>query len=161
MSMSAIAAFGIGVLLLTSKPADWMPKLSDFITPPDPVLVVIVGSTDLVNSVRRAISPDRIIADTGDAFALVDRRIIAADADAASGPINQLGWIDQQFELVAVPMNGGRQWEQNRHRRPSDKTQSDEDRKRADQIAQLMRKPTLNAAEAGMLLRHLDASGQF
>lgn len=161
MSMSAIAVFGIGVLLLTSKPGDWMPKLSDFITPPDPVLVVIVGSTDLVDSVRRAISPDRIIADTGDAFALVDRRIIAADADAASGPINQLGWIDRQFELVAAPINGGRRWEQNRHRRRSDKTQSDEDREKADQIAQLLRKPTLNAAEAGMLLRHLDASGQF
>lgn len=161
MSMSTIAVFGILVLLMTSKPGDWLPQLSDFFEPPDPVLVVIVGSTELVDSVRKVISAERIIADTGDAFALVDRRIVAANPDAASGPINELGWIHREIELVAVPMNGGRRWEKNRHRERPGKNKSAEDEEMAALIANLVRKPTLNASEAGLLLRHMDATGQF
>ena len=161
MSMSAIAVFGILVLLMTSKPGDWLPKLSDFIKPPDPVLVVIVGSTELVDSVRKVIASERIVADTGDAFALVDRRIIAADSDAASGPINELGWIHREIELVAVPTGGGRKWEKNRHQARKPKNLSEEDQEKAELIANLIRKPTLNASEAGLLLRHMDATGQF
>jgi hypothetical protein len=161
MSMSGIAIFGILLLLLTSKPGDWLPSLSDFFEPPEPVLVVIVGNSDLVDSVRKVISPERIIADTGDAFALVDRRVVAANSDAASGPINQLNWIHREIELVAVPMDGGRQWEKTRHQGRKAKTMSDEDREMAERIANLVRKPTLTAADAGLLLRHMDATGQF
>ena len=161
MSMSAIAAFGIGVLLLVSKPADWLPQLSDFIKPAEPVLVVIVGSPNLVDSVRQAVSSDRIVADTGDAFALVDRRVIAASADAASGPINRLGWIDREIEVVSAATNGGRNWEENRHKGRGAENLSAEDREKADQIAKLVQKPRLNAAEAGILLQHMDATGQF
>jgi hypothetical protein len=161
MSMSTIAVFGILVLLMTSKPGDWLPQLSDFFEPPEPVLVVIVGSTELVDSVRKVISSERIIADTGEAFALVDRRIIAADSDAASGPINELGWIHREIELVSVPMGGGRHWEKNRHRGRPAKHKSEEDREMAELIANLVRKPMLNASEAGLLLRHMDATGQF
>jgi hypothetical protein len=93
MSMSAIVTFGIGILILTSKPSEWVPSLSDFIEPPEPVLVVIVGSTSGVRQVRAAISDDRVVSETSDAFALYDRRIIAASPDAASGPINEMGWI--------------------------------------------------------------------
>lgn len=164
MSMSAIAVFGIMLLLLTSKPGDWLPSLDFFIKPPDPVLVVIVGNEDLVDSVRKVISPERIIADTGSAFALVDKRIIAANSDAASGPINELGWIHRKIELVAVPTGLGRRWEKNRHQgrnRRKSKNLSDEDKEKAELIANLIRKPTLTAGEAGMLLRHMDSTGQF
>jgi hypothetical protein len=161
MSMSAISVGGILLLLLTSKPSDWLPQLSDFISKPEPVLVVIVGNEDLVHSVRKVISPERIIADTGDAFALVDRRIIAADSDAASGPINQLGWIHREIELVAVPMGGGRRWEKTRHQGRNDKNMSEEQKAQAELIANLVRKPTLNASEASTLLRHMDSAGQF
>ncbi len=161
--MSAIAAFGIGGLLYTSEPSTWVPAVSDYFSS-DPVLVVIVGSSELVDSVRAVISPDRIIADTGDAFALVDRRIIAASADAASGPINQLGWIDDPFDLVAMSNDRGRQWEQNRNTPRSSRNNraiSDEEREKAAQIAELMRKPTLTSTEAAQLLMHMDATGQF
>ncbi len=161
MSMSAIAVFGLGILLLTSKPMDLLPRLSDFIEPPEPVLVIVVGSTRLVGSVRKAISPDRIVADTDDAFALVDRRIIAASAEAASGPINELGWIHREIELVSVPMGAGRAWEENRHKKVAGRNMDAADSAKAEQIAELMQKPTLNAVEAGMLLQHMDATGQF
>ena len=164
VSMSAIAAFGIGALLFTSEPETWIPTISEIINPADPVLVVIVGSPELVHSVREAVSSDRIVADTGDAFALVDRRIVAASAEAAGGPINQLGWIDDPIDLVAMSGDRGRQWELNRSspgRGRGKAALSDEDREQAAMIAGLMAKPTLTAGEAGMLLRHMDSTGQF
>lgn len=162
--MSAIAAFGFGALVHTSTPANWGSAISDLINFDDPVLIVIVGSPELVDSVRKAISPDRIVADTGDAFALRSRRIVAATTEAASGPLNQLGWIDDPLDLVAMSNDRGRQWEQNRNTpggRRNQRGLSDEERERADLIAGLLRKPTLNSAEAGVLLRHMDATGQF
>ncbi len=161
MSMSAVIAFGIGLLLLTSKPADWIPELGDFIKPPDPVLVVVVGSEELVGTVRSAISSERVLAETSDAFALDSLRVIAASADAAGGPINELGWIDREIEIVSVPTGAGRRWENNRHQNSNDKNMSAEEQAKADKIASIMKKPKLNAGEAMMLLQHMDSTGQF
>lgn len=163
--MSAIAAFGIGALLITAEPSAWISTARNIISPDDPVLVVIVGSRERVGSVRAAVSRDRIVADTGDAFALVGRRVIAASAEAASGPINLLGWIDDPFDLVSVSSAGGRAWEQNRHSSKKggrlNRSLSDEEREQAALIDSLVNKPTLTASEAGMLLRHMDSTGQF
>jgi hypothetical protein len=164
ISTSAIVAFGVGALIWTAEPSTWIPTVNELINPEDPVLVVIVGSPQLVDSVRVAISPDRIIADTGDAFALVDRRIIAASAEAASGPINQLGWIDDPLDLVAMSSDRGRQWEQGRGRRGAGGAKgklSEEDQAQAEKIAVLMQKSTITSSEANMLLQHMDATGQF
>ena len=161
--MSAIAAFGIGALV-TSSPIHWGTAISEFISFDDPVLIVIVGSPELVDSVRKAISPDRIVADTGDAFALRDRRIVAASAEAASGLLNQLGWIGDPLDQVAMSNDRGRQWEQNRNVPGGGQNRrdlSDEEQEQAELIANLLRKPTLNFAEAGVLLRHMDTTGQF
>ncbi len=162
MTMSAIATFGLGILILTAKPTEFVEETKEFFFPaPDPVLVVVVGSPELVGSVRSAIESDRIVADTGDAFALDSRRVIAANADAAGGPINQLGWIEPEIEVVSVPTDGGRQWERNRGQRKAAKDGSPEDAAKAEKIASLMNKPTLNAGEAMMLLQHMDSTGQF
>ncbi|MDP6981142.1 MAG: hypothetical protein QF570_21490 [Myxococcota bacterium] len=162
MTMTAIATFGIGLLILTSEPKQWVDDTAEFFFPePDPVLVVIVGNRDLVGSLRGVIEADRILADTGDAFALDSRRVIAANADAASGPINQLDWIERKIEIVSVPTDGGRQWERDRGKRKLGKGGSPEDQAKAEKIASLMNKPTLNAGEAMMLLNHMDSAGQF
>ena len=161
MSMTAIATVGIGLLLLTSKPAEWLPEIGDFISTPDPILVIVVGSPDLVSSVRSAISRDRISFDSDYAFALTDERIIASHAEAASEPINHLGWIERDIEMVSVVTDGGRRWEENRHKNPGDKAMTPEDKAKAEKIASLINKPTLNYVEATMMLQHLDSTGQF
>ncbi|MFT5441873.1 MAG: hypothetical protein ACI8W3_000915 [Myxococcota bacterium] len=161
MAMTTIIVFGLGMLAYTSQPAEWIPGIVAMIDPPEPVLVVVVGNRVLVQSVRRAISPDRIAADGVDAFALVDRRVIAANAEAASDPINQLGWIDDPIEMVSVVTDGGRRWEENRRQNAGDRGMSEEQRQQAAQIANLMNKPSLNAAQANMVLQHMDTTGQF
>ncbi len=162
MTMTAIATFGLGLLILTAEPTQWVEDTTEFFFPePDPVLVVVVGSSDLVGSVRGVIDPDRIVADTGDAFALDSRRVIAANADAASGPINQLDWIERKIEIVSVPTDGGRQWERNRGKVKLGGKGDPEDQAKAEKIAGLMNKKTLNAGEAMMLLNHMDSTGQF
>lgn len=162
MTMTAIATFGIGILILTSEPKAWVEETTEyFFPPPDPVLVVVVGHADLVRSVRSAIEPDRILADTGDAFVLQSRRVIAANADAASRAINQLDWIEREIDIVSVPTDGGRQWERNRGKKKLGGEGSPEDQAKAEKIASLMNKPTLNAGEAMMLLQHMDSTGQF
>ena len=114
MSMSAVVTFGIGVLILTSKPAEWIPSMADLMPKKDPVLVLIVGSDRGVDQVRSAISSDRVVFETEGAFALRSGRIIASSAETASGPINEMDWIDRKIELVAVPMARGLKWEKNR-----------------------------------------------
>lgn len=161
MTMTTIIVFGLGTLAYTSEPAQWIPEIKAMIDPPEPVLVVVVGNRALVQSVRQAISPDRIVADGVDVFALVDRRIIAANAEAASDPINQLGWIDEPIETVSVVTDGGRRWEKNRGQRAGERGMSEEQQQQAVQIANLMNKPTLNAAQANMVLQHMDTTGQF
>jgi len=162
MTMSAIATFGLGIVILTSEPEVFVEQTREFFFPgPDPVLVVVVGSREWVESVRSAIDPERIVDDTGDAFALDNLRVVAANAEVASDSINRLGWIEREIELISVPTDGGRQWERNRGKAGPGERGSAEDAARAEKIAGLMNKPTLNAGEAMMLLQHMDSTGQF
>ncbi len=165
MTMTTIATFGLGLLILTSEPSEWVPSLSDFGMAKEPILVVIVGSDSGVEQVRAAISNDRIVAEGEGAFALRDMRIVASSPEAASGPINEMGWIDREIELVAVPMARGLKWERNRGKTrgaQSDESRgSSEDSAQAERIAELVKKPTLTTGEAMAVLSHMDKTGQF
>lgn len=125
----------------------------------DPILVVLVGELRHVELVRKAIAKERIIVDTPAAFATAEERIIAVDAASASVPINQAGWSDREIEIVAIPMDSARNWQ--RARRSGSRSMSEQERKQAKKIAELMQKPTLNALEAIVLLQHMDQTGQF
>ncbi len=153
---AAILVLAIGIFLATSDSSDF-PSFGFF--EEDPILVVLVGEARHVDLVRGAIDPGRILVDTPDAFALAEERVIAVDADAASVPIEAAGWLDREIEIVAIPMDGGRQWD--RRRRTGSKDLTEEEQKRAEKIAELLKKPTLNPIEATVLLQHMDRTGQF
>ena len=120
-----------------------------------------MGSKAGVKSVRAAVDDDRVVAETEGAFALRSRRIVAANAEAASGPINTMGWIDKEIELVAVPMGRGHKWEKNRHKDKDAEGKDGGDPEHAERIATLMGKPTLTSGEAMAVLSHMDKTGQF
>jgi hypothetical protein len=101
----------------------------------DPVLIVVVGDAARVDLVRNAVDRERIICQTVNAFALRERRIIAASFEEVGPMLMEAGWRDDPLEIVTS-------------RPPS--TRSDADQ--ASKIADLMNKPTLNALEARMAL---------
>lgn len=101
----------------------------------EPVLVVVVGEAARVDLVRKAVDRQRILHEAEDAFALRERRIIAASFDQVGPLLMAAGWRDDPLEIVTL--------------RPTP-TGSPADQ--ADKLADLMNKPTLNLVEARMAL---------
>ena len=162
MSLAAIVTFGIGMLVLTCDPdLSRLPIPESLRFTQEPVLVILVGSPENVRRIREVIPAERVLAEAPGAFATAEDRIIAASAEAAGAPINALDWIDRELEIVAVPMDGGRRWEQNRGKRGGQSKMSAEDQARTDKLAKLATRPSLTIAEATALLMHMDATGQF
>ena len=96
-----------------------------------PVLVVVVGDLQQLAQVRAAIDDERIVAESDDAFALKERRVIS-ESFAGVGPmLTAAGWGDDSLEIVALRLH------------PSE-TDSD----RSSKLAELMKKPALNLMEA-------------
>jgi hypothetical protein len=96
-----------------------------------PVLVVVVGDLQQLAQVRAAIDDERIVAESDDAFALKERRVIS-ESFAGVGPIlTAAGWGDDSLEIVAIRLQ-------------EPQTGSD----RTSELAELMKKPTLNLMEA-------------
>jgi hypothetical protein len=105
----------------------------------DPVLIVVVGNAARVDLVRNSVDHGRIICETANAFALRERRIIAASFEEVGPMLMEAGWRDDPLEIVAP-------------RPPSAPPSAKSDADRASKIADLMNKPTLNALEAKMAL---------
>jgi hypothetical protein len=102
------------------------------------VLIVVVGDTARVDLVRNAVDRERIICETVNAFALRERRIIAASFEEVGPMLMEAGWRDEALEIV-TPHS------------PSTRSGADQ----ASKIADLMNKPTLNIVEARMVLNSL------
>ena len=69
----------------------------------EPVMVMLVGDAKSVAEIRDAVDPDRIVASTSQAFALVEGRIIATSIEAASRPLNQASWASRSIEIMLPP----------------------------------------------------------
>jgi hypothetical protein len=124
--------------LVASLPNVPTPAL--FATPPtEPVLILLVGSDESVDLVRKAVDPERIVASTPHAFAVADGHVVAADVEAASDPLNAAGWGDRPIEILG-PDAGARP--------VASETQPT--------IAELAKKPTLSAGEAMRLLDQMN-----
>jgi len=103
-----------------------------------PVLVIVVGDLGQLAQVRAAIDDERVVAESDAAFALKERRIIS-ESFAGVGPmLTAAGWGDDPLEIVAI-----------QPRTPP----SDPDR--ASELAELMKKPSLNLMEARKALGFL------
>ncbi len=161
VSFSAMLAVSGGLMMHSaSSESEWVPDLSSWMKTDEPVLVVLVGSDEGVRAVRAAVSSDRVVAETETAFAMIEGRVIASNAEAASQPINQAGWVDREIQMLAIPMSlsHGPKGPPGQGERGGG---SDEDRAKAQKIAELMKKPTINALEASVLMQHMDQTGQF
>jgi hypothetical protein len=116
-----------------------------------PVLVVIVETSAQLERLRRSLPPSRVLTSTQRAFA-VDGAVFASDMEAASVPLNALGWAARPFEIVS------------RERGPTGAGQAAPDAAgvpgapgaTGNLIADLAKKDRLTHAEARALLDHLD-----
>jgi hypothetical protein len=76
---------------------DWATALAD---DDQRVLVFMVGDREGVDRVRAAVDPERIVAETPDAVALREGRIVAVDVDAVPAPFTAAGWMDREIEIM-------------------------------------------------------------
>ncbi len=107
-----ISLLGAGLIVLLAWGTNWQWELPaplrrveapiELSTEP-PVLVMLVGDAESVATIRDAVDPDRIVAATPEAFALVEGRIIATSIDAANRPLNRAGWASREIEIVMPP----------------------------------------------------------
>jgi len=67
-----------------------------------PVHVFVIGSDQAVERVREVIEPERVLASTPEAIVLREGRIIASSAEAVGDPLNAVGWVDRELEIVSV-----------------------------------------------------------
>ncbi len=148
-AMAAIAVMSLGTFLALEKPS-WLPVFGG--EKSETVLVFLVGSRWGVETVKKSVDPARIVAETPDAIALVEGRMVAVDAAAVSEPLMLAGWADRQLELLQVPRDDGLR----RSGKKGTGEQSEEDAARMDRITELMNKPSLTQGEALFVLNAMD-----
>ena len=146
-SIGAVIA-GALVFLFYVSPASWkLPRLADWLDdafeaePDSPVVVLVVGTPENVDIMRRAVGSERIVASARNAFALDSGRIIASSLDAVGEPVTAAGWVDRPLEIVAPPRRRGV---------PGYATEKEEDGASAGARQQL------SQSEARLLLNQLD-----
>lgn len=147
-SVTALVVFAGGLFVALERPA-WVPFVGGAASE-EPVLVFLVGSRSGVESVKRAVAPDRIVAESPDAFALVEGRMVATDAEAASGPLMAAGWADRDVELFVLPKNDGLD------RRAGAGSAGGSDDPRFARLMELMNKPTLSYGEAMFVMQAMN-----
>jgi hypothetical protein len=105
----------------------------------EPVLVLIVGDRDRVDRVRRVVGAGRVVAESSGGFALRERRLIVAGVDEVGELLMSASWDDAPLDIMnAESLRGS----------PRVAESSDRDEK----LAELLDKPTLNYAEAQLVL---------
>ena len=107
---------------------------------PEPVLVVVLSNPGGLHRVRAVIPAERIVAETSAAFAVRERRLVAASFEEVGPVLMAAGWRDAPLEIIAL-----------RRRAPVPRLAAEP----VDRVAELMKKPTLNLLEARSLLNLL------
>jgi len=143
-SATAMIVFAGGLFIALERPS-WVPLLG---AKPEPVLVFLVGDRRGVEVMRRAVDPARIVAESPDAIALVEGRMVATTPEAVSAPLMQAGWQDREIELLKVPRNDGL-------RRPSRGGTAGDDPRMA-KLVELMNKPELSQGGALFVLQAMN-----
>jgi hypothetical protein len=101
--LSCAAAVVSAAVLLGEPPRwaegsfDWADALP-FREPPS-VLVLLVSDRSGVASVRAAVDPARILAETPDAIVLREGRAVATGPEVVGGPLTEAGFADRSIEL--------------------------------------------------------------
>ncbi len=111
----------------------------------DPVLVFVLGSREQVAGVRAVVDSSRVVAESPDAFAVRERRLVAATAAAVGPLLESAGWRDAQLEILAVSWSALPRREEEPPQRGVDDTR----------LAELVNKPTLTLWEARLMLESM------
>ena len=115
---------------------DWAESLR-FGEPPS-VLVLLVADRSGVASIRAAVDPARILAETPDAIVLREGRVVATGPEVVGEPLMEAGFSDHSIELWAASQRGPRKEGEGEDGGPS--------------LAALLAKPTLTPFEAVAIL---------
>lgn len=140
-----------GTFLALERPA-WLPVWGKT----ERVLVFVVGSRDRVELVRKAVDPRRIVGESADAVALVEGRIVAANADAVGAIYQRIGWMDRRIEMFDV-----RRAEHLKRTRGQGGSGGDADEERLAKLRALVEKPTLTAGEQMFVLQAMADGIEF
>lgn len=142
------------VLFLALERPGWLP---DALAAPESerVLVFLVGDRADVERVRQAVDATRVVYASDDALALVEGRIVATDAAAASAPVNQAGWRDRRLEIFHVERADPFA------RRPDDEKVAEVDPERLARLRALVQKPTLTYGEQIFVLQAMRDGIEF
>ena len=106
-SIGALVAGGLVYLLYVSPPSRNFPSVRDLLARApvapivEPVVVLVVGTPENVEIMRRAVNRDRIVASRKNSFALDQGRIIAASVDDAGESVTAAGWVERPLEIIA------------------------------------------------------------
>ncbi len=105
-SIGALVAGGLVYLLYVSPPSWNLPSVRSLlarapIAVVEPVVVLVVGTPENVEIMRRAVNRDRIVASRKNSFALDQGRIIAASVDDAGESVTAAGWVERPLEIIA------------------------------------------------------------
>ena len=146
-SFAALLGFLLVVagLVTAFEGPEWIPGVEGVLPGADDdsdrVLVFLVGSPAGVERVSDAVDPDRVVAWSPDAVALVEGRIVATDQAAVGDALLGAGWVDREIEIISVGATdtprGGR----------GGGAQEPVDPERLALLKKLMKQPTLNRAE--------------
>jgi hypothetical protein len=146
-SVTAMIVFAGGLFVALERPA-WVPIIGGG-AGQEPVLIFLVGSRSGVESVKRAVEPSRIVADSPDAFALVEGRMVATNAEAVSAPLMAAGWADRDIELFTLPKSDGL-------KRSAKGSGGGSDDPRFGRLMELMNKPELSYGEAMFVMQAMN-----
>jgi hypothetical protein len=143
---TAVVVLALGLFVALERPS-WLPVIGG---EQEPVLIFLVGNRSGVELVKKAVDPARIVAQTPNALALAEGRMVATDASAVSEPLMAAGWGDRQIEIFTVPKKDGL----NRGRKGKGGAGSDDPR--MGRLMELMNKPTLSQGEALFVMQAMN-----
>jgi len=141
-SVTAILVLSTGLFLALERPT-WLPGTQE---QEEPVLVFLVGHRSGVAALKAAVDPSRILAESPDAVALAEGRVVATDPSAVAAPLLAAGWGDRPVELLAVP----------RRRESADADAAEVDDERMARLMELVKKPSLSYGEAMVVMQAMN-----
>jgi hypothetical protein len=124
----------------------------------EPVLILVVGSTNAVAVVRRRVEDTRVLSENRGAFALKEGRIVAARTQDAGPLLEPLGWSNRPLEILSKVASA---------HRPGGKSAGEADDetpgtgKHGSLAMDLVDQPSLSASEAMKVLQEMERNGDI
>jgi hypothetical protein len=150
-SMGAITAVGLGIciwqdaggVLSTARAELGLGGAGG-----ESVLVIFVSSAGAVADVRAVVADERIVAESPQAFAVREGRIIADGRESAGDIVSAAGWVERDLKLMRVRTKATRA-------QAASTGKAGEGGLAPEKLAELLSRDTWTHAEATLLLDHI------